>query len=113
LSDCDRTSHYLHTQLWIEGVLASENRFLFEEPKHLQLPKPRITKKLKMNRNDAYTLRIHSNTFAKNLRLEMEGEDVAFDDNYFDVDAGGWKDIQFQTILTLSQVKKKIRLRWL
>jgi beta-mannosidase len=112
-SACDRSSHYLHTQLVIDGVLASENRFFFEEPKHMQLPRPRVTKKLRMDRDSSYTLTIHSNAFVKNLRLEMEGEDVVFDDNYFDIDAGGSRDIQFQTGLTMTQVKRKLRLRWL
>jgi beta-mannosidase len=109
----DPATHYLHAQLWIEGERVSENRWFFEKPKHLRLPRPSISTTLRSIGESSFVLVLHAETFVKNVRLEIEGEDVVFGDNYFDIDAGESKEVSFISRLTADQLTQKLRLRCL
>lgn len=106
----DRRTHYLHAQLWVNGTLASENRWFFEEAKHMQLPKSKVTTTLRNAKNGLFVLTVRSDKFVKNVRVETEGEDVVFDDNYFDIDPGESKEIRFMSKFPASQLKRKLKL---
>lgn len=105
--------HYMHVQLWREDSLLSENRYFFEEPKHLALPRAKIALKLSAGEDNKVRLELRSDTLVKNVRLELEGEDVVFDDNYFDLDSRMPKAVQFVTHRQLREIKSKMRLKWL
>jgi hypothetical protein len=47
------------------------------------------------------------------VRVEIEGEDIIFDDNYFDIDGGSTKKILFGSKCSLGELRKKLRFRWL
>ena len=112
LAGIERAECYLYAGLLIDGKLSGENRFFFEEPKHLRLPRPRVTVTVRKNGPGPCVAIVKADKFVKNLCLEVEGEDVVFDDNYFDLDAGGSKEIRFFSGLAVEELKKKITLRW-
>jgi len=112
-SDIDHSTHYLFAQLWVDGHLVSENRFFFLEPKHLQLPEADVRSRLMRLRDHNYVLSIRANTFVKNVQIVIDGADVLLDDNYFDIEPGGSKQVRFNSVLTLRELKKRIRLNCL
>jgi beta-mannosidase len=112
-SDIDHSTHYLCAQLWVDGQLVSENRFFFLEPKHLRLPKADVRSRLARHRNHNYVLSIRANTFVKNVQIVIDGADVLFDDNYFDIEPGSSKHVRFNSVLTLRELKQRIGLNHL
>jgi beta-mannosidase len=108
-----KDSHYLHAELWVDGLLISENRFFFVEPKHLQLSDAVIRTKLSTGKNQRYALTINSNKFVKNVQIRIDGEDAVLSDNYFDVDAGSSKTVTFSSYLKRKVLLKNITVRWL
>ena len=109
----DPASHYLHAQLTTDGKNDSENKFFFVEPKHMKLPKAKVTSSLRKITTDTFELKIGSNKYVKSVRVEIEGETIVFSDNYFDIDAGGAKRILFSSGLSPGQLKKRLKLKWL
>ena len=75
----------------------AENRLFFAEPKHLSLPDPGLMTEIQHRGDDGHTVRVTATTFAKNIRLELLGEDAIFEDNYFDADAGIVRSIAFRS----------------
>jgi beta-mannosidase len=104
---------YLLAEVKVGGKPATENRFFFDEPKHLRLPTTRITAKLRASLNGAHLLLLHSSRFAKNVRAEFEGLDVRLDDNYVDIDAGKNKIILLRSTASPGRLRKSLRLTWL
>lgn len=110
---CDPTTHYLHAQLWLNGMLTGENRWFFVEPKHLHLPRPKVTATVQNLESSTATLEVSSDKFAKNVRVEVEGEDALFDDNYFDIDPGDARVIRLTSQHSIGELGGKIKLWWL
>jgi beta-mannosidase len=108
----DPAKHYLHVEFLSDGKIVSENRLFFVEPKYFQLPAPKIGMVVHKMAHRIFSISIRSNTFVKNLRLEVENEDAEFDDNYFDLDAGVTKTVKVISNLSETQLRKKLRLRW-
>ncbi len=109
----DSMRHYFYGRLLTADDVDSEQRYFLHEPKHLHLPKAKVTWKIVGEKGGPFVLKLRATTFVKNVRLEIVGEDVAFDDNYFDMDAGIAKEVTFCSRQTLSQLKRHLRLRWL
>jgi beta-mannosidase len=110
---CDKSTHYLHAQFFVDDGLVSENRFFFEEPKRLRLPPAHVSVIVKTGNDATRRLLVTADRFVKYLRLEVDGEDVLFSDNYFDLDAGGKKEIQVLSRLGAEELRRKIQLTWL
>ena len=108
-----RTDHYLRARVWKDEKLITENRLFFEEPKHLQLPKPRIYAKLRQVQDRGLVLRLRANRFVKGLRLETDREEVFFQDNYLDIDPDSPRDVQITSTRSIRELRQAIRLRWL
>ncbi len=106
-------STYLLAQMKAEGIIASENRFFFVEPKHFRLSKPEIRAALSQIAGNQETLTLQAKRFIKNVCIEFDGFDVALDDNYFDMDAGGLKKLVFTSEHRLADLKRKLRIRHL
>ncbi|HET6274090.1 MAG TPA: glycoside hydrolase family 2 protein [Bacteroidota bacterium] len=113
----DSARHYFSGRLLTADGLSSEQRYFLHEPKHLLLPKTKLTTllttPLTSGKDGEWTLNIKSTHFAKNVRVEIRGEDVFFDDNYFDIDAGGSKVVRFRSGLTTHELKKRLKLKWI
>lgn len=80
----DTAKMYFNFELRVNEKLESSNRLFFEEPKQLSLEKAIFSTKVEVIDDD---LRIHisTNTFAKNVFLDFEGDNGFFEDNYFDL----------------------------
>jgi beta-mannosidase len=109
----DRSKHYIHAQLSVNGTPCSENRLFFDEPKHLQLPKARVGITLRHLEKGYFALTTRASSFAKNVYAVVEGEDIVFDDNYFDIDAGRSKEVIFRSRNKISYLRRNLRIRWL
>ncbi|HTK80915.1 MAG TPA: glycoside hydrolase family 2 protein [Bacteroidota bacterium] len=105
-------SSYLLAHLRTSGRQTSENRLYFVEPKYLRLPKARVRARL-IRDNDGYAVVITAESFLKNVRVEIEGEDVLFDNNYFDMDASSQRKVAFHSNRKIAYLRKHLRLRWL
>ncbi|MEW6061066.1 MAG: glycoside hydrolase family 2 protein [Bacteroidota bacterium] len=84
----DKYHRYILTQLLVDGVIVSENRFFLVEPKHLHLPVPRITHSLHPKNETEYIVNLQTDVFAKDVYLRFNGREAYFSDNFFDMDAG-------------------------
>lgn len=110
--------HDVHT-IYLFGTLSrdrnieSTNRFFFSEPKYWKLPKGRAAVQLKKEKSGRWTVTIKAKTFLKGVRVEIDGEEIVFDDNYFDLDAGNVKSMTFDSHLTAAKIRKLLRVRWL
>ena len=113
LSIIDPSCTYLLARVFGAEGLLSENRFYFDEPKHLDLGKGKVAIKLDSHRKGEYNLLLRTKRLVKNFRVEVEGEDVLFDDNYFDIDPGIPKVVRFSSTLTTGELKRKLRFFWL
>ncbi len=109
----DSTSHYFFGRLLTADGFSSEQRYFLHEPKHLILPKTKLTTLLKSGKNGEWRLNITSKHFAKNARVEIGGEDIVFDDNYFDIDPGATRVVRFRSDLMARDLKKRLKLKWI
>jgi beta-mannosidase len=109
----DATIHfesYIVAQLLSDGYVINENRFFFAEPKHLHLPAPRLMCKILEKHKDSYRISIQTDLFAKDVRIEIDGCDAEFNDNYFDMEAGGLKIIQCNAPQSVKNIERKIMI---
>ncbi|MBM2841050.1 MAG: beta-mannosidase [Bacteroidetes bacterium] len=113
----DSARHYFSGRLLTAHGFSSEQRYFLLEPKHLLLPKAKLTTLLTTpltpGKDGEWKLKISSTHFAKNVRVEIRGEDVVFDDNYFDIDAGDTRVVRFKSSLTARELKKRLKLKWI
>jgi beta-mannosidase len=113
LDSLRRDSEYLHAGLEIDGVLAAENRFFFEEPKHMNLSGERPKAEVREDGTGRFVVRLSAKQLARDVQVAIEGEDALFGDNYVDIDAGMVKEIRFQSGLRLADLVKSIHIEWL
>jgi beta-mannosidase len=90
-------------------VLA-ENRLYFVEPKHMLLPNPTLTADIHSLGENSFQIDVHAELFAKDVRIDIEGIDADFSDNYFDLDVGAMKSIRCTTTAAPELVEKNMRL---
>jgi len=89
---------YLHARLRDEaGWTLSENVFYFTQAKNLELPEPDIQYELKQQGNQI-TVRLTTDVLARNIRLQFEGVEGRFSDNYFDLLPGEFKTVSFEPV---------------
>ena len=88
----------------------TENRLFFAEPKHLRFPKPSFTSKIIEKNEKTYQLSIQTDLFAKDIRIEIDGCDAEFNDNYFDMDAGALKIVQCKVPISIKNIENKIKI---
>ncbi len=104
------SSEYLHA-IYDNGFAdKTENRHFFSEPKHLDLPAHRIRYSLN-RRKDRYTLSLRSDRFLKNVAVDFGSLETVLPDNYFDMDAGSEKTLQFVSAYTLHKLRKNLSIR--
>ena len=107
----DPAQSYLLAHLKRDDVVLSENRHFFVEPKHMQQRVPSVEFQLTNTADSVHTITIASATLSKNLRIEIENEDVELDDNFFDIDAGMPKVVRIISHLPQKLIKERLRLR--
>jgi beta-mannosidase len=112
-STIDSAAHYLLVRCRMDDGVVLENRFYFEEPKHLKLPRAKVKGRLAEGKDGEIMVIVESSTFAKNVRLEAQGGNAVFEDNYFDLDAGGKKTVRVLSPGTIAALRKGFSVRTL
>jgi beta-mannosidase len=107
----DPSQNYLHAQLQVSGKDVSENRHFLSEPKHMQSQPTALTIELVKLDDSSYELSVASKTLVKYVRIEIEGEDVVPQDNFFDVDPGVAKSTRIITEMSLEQLQRRLKIR--
>ena len=107
----DSSQSYLLAQFKVGGGVCSENRFFFCEPKHMRRQPPGMTFELDKVGGNTYSMSISSTTFIKGVCIEIEGEDIEVDDNYFDVDAGIVKKVRIASQFPEELIRARIGLQ--
>ena len=108
---CDPKESYLLARLMAGEGSISDNRFFLCEPKHMRGRTVSVDVKLEKGEESSFLLTLTTNTFLKSACLEMEGEDVEVDDNYFDLDPGMPKKVRIVSRGTEDQVRQRLTLR--
>lgn len=104
---------YLLAELKAGGSVAATNRYFFDEPKHLNLPDPGVVTELRDDGEGRFVLSLKARRLARGVRVEIEGEDVIFDENWIDIDPEGSQVIRFASPAPLGSVRERLQLEWL
>ncbi len=101
------------TMLSIAGKPISTNMVTFARPKHLELPDPQITTKIKTSSEGDFEITLTAKRPALWVWLELAGEDAIMTDNFFHLPPGVPKTIYISPVkpLTLAKVKQKLKIR--
>lgn len=100
LEDMDVFTQYISFQLLEAGEEKSAGTALLTYPKYFRLEDPNLQCRVEHD-----TLVITADTYAKNVEIQNENEDMVLEDNYFDMNAGE------RRIGILSGVPEKIVVR--
>jgi beta-mannosidase len=111
--DFDPSIHYLHATLRDQGAPLSENRFFFLEPKHLGLPRARVTGTFRKTKDGTVELKLRSDKFAMGVCARIHGGETTFSNNFVDLDAGGAVTIVVASRFGIKELQKKLSLGWL
>jgi beta-mannosidase len=84
---------YVRAEIRRGEEILGENRMYFIEPKHMRLPKPTLTSHVHRTGEHQFQIDVHADCFAKDVRIDIDGVDADFSDNYFDIEAGGTKTL--------------------
>ena len=112
LAGVDPSTEYLLAEWRDEQGTIAENRYFFAEPKHLALPDPGLAVEILPGPQENFIARITAAKFAKGVRLEIAGEDAAFEDNVVDIDAGTTRTIAFCSSSSHESLKKRLLLEF-
>jgi beta-mannosidase len=99
-------------ELWQDGQILSRQTAYFVPTKHLSLGEPEISTQLRIE-PEQICIDLASHSLARLVECSLEGADVVFSDNYFDLPAG--RGIRISAPLpadwTLSQVQAALKVR--
>jgi beta-mannosidase len=112
-SRVDPLTHYLHAMLRDAGELISENRLFFAEPKHLSLPRAKVSGTFHKTKDGRAELRLRSTKFIKSVYAHIDDPETTLTDNFVDIDAGQTVTIRVSSRLGIKELKKKLTLQWL
>lgn len=74
-------------ELWLNEQLAQRQTAFFVPTKHLNLAEPEITSQIQLE-GDQIVIDLQGKKLARLVECSLEGADVVFSDNYFDLPAG-------------------------
>jgi beta-mannosidase len=87
VSDGNRRQVVFIAELWQGRKLLARQLATFAPNKHLELVEPRIETVVSVTHHQL-AIQVKTQTLARFVELELEGADVVFSDNYFDLPAG-------------------------
>ena len=108
LQGTDVTNAVLLCELRDGKDIISENTYYFAEPKNLRLEKTDIKKEIERTDN-GYVITLRSKNLAKNVRIDIDGENAAFSDNYFDLLPGRSKKVTINTGNDIENIDTRIK----
>jgi beta-mannosidase len=88
-------SNYVLIKFLSEGKEIARKVYFFTQPKNLTLQKPAIQSKI-TQKGDVIFIELRTNTLAKDVFLNFEGDEGFFEDNYFDLLPGETKTITYK-----------------
>ena len=99
-------------ELWQDGQVLSRQMAFFAPTKHLCLTDPAISVNLHSEK-DQLIVELTSHSLARLVECTLEGTDIVFSDNYFDLPAGRTISISapLPSAWTLSQVQAAFKVR--
>jgi beta-mannosidase len=114
LNDDLRREAVFIAELWQDGQILSRQTAFFVPTKHLALTEPGISAQLRVEQGQV-CIELASRSLARLVECALEGADVVFSDNYFDLPAGrsvsifaplpaGWTPSQAQAALKVRSV---------
>ena len=114
LTDENRRNLAFVAELSQNGKTVSLQTAFFEPTKHLKLVDPQIKTEV-MVEGDLITIKLKSRSLARQVECALEGADVVFSDNYFDLPANrdvkitaplpaGWEPVKVVTALKVRSI---------
>jgi beta-mannosidase len=112
ISDDNRRDVIFVAELWQEDRRVALNVATFVPTKHLLLSDPALAANLR-DEKDQLIIELASHSLARLLELSLEGADVIFSDNYFDLPAGRTVTVScpLPAGWTLAQARLALRVR--
>ncbi|HTV58320.1 MAG TPA: glycoside hydrolase family 2 protein [Verrucomicrobiae bacterium] len=108
-SGYDPQKTFLTADLTVDNQVVSTNDIFFASFKDLQLPIPSVTSALSQS-GDAYTLKLSSNVFARDVYVSLGDYDATYSDNYFDLLPGQSVEITIKSPATLDQLRSALKI---
>jgi len=111
ISDANCRSTVFVAELWQGERFVSRCVGLFAPNKHLALAQPSIRRSLALQ-DGLLTIELQADTLARFVELSLDGADLVFSDNYFDLPAGQALTIQAEAPAgwTLEQAQQALRV---
>ena len=114
VTDDNRRNLIFIAALWQDGRLAATQSAFFAPTKHLQLTEPQVAAACQCE-GETLHVALHGRALARLVEVSLEGADVVFSDNYFDLPAGrsvtvtcplppGWDVSQAEAALQIRSV---------
>jgi beta-mannosidase len=99
-------------ELWRDGQILSRQTAFFVPTKHLALAEPGISAQLRVDGGQV-CIELVSRSLARLVECALEGADVVFSDNYFDLPAGRGVSISapLPAGWTVSQAQEALKVR--
>ena len=104
----DLRQYYLLARFASENRTLSENRHYFVEPKHIDLPDPGLSLSVARTGGMSFAVTLRAKKLARDVCLEVEGADVEFDDNVFDIDGGSSKTVHCRSEIPLWLFRRRV-----
>ena len=112
IQDENRRQVVFIAELWKGKKFLARSLATFAPNKHLELAAPQVEAKVSIT-GEQLTILLKANCLARFVALELEGVDVVFNDNYFDLPAGQTETVTcpLPTGWTLDQARSALRIR--
>jgi len=105
--------------LWIElvrdGEVISNDAAQFFKPKHLDLPKARVTRDVRAISDTEFRIRLHADKPALTVFLYLDDDDMRLDDNFFHMEGGSTRELiaHSSTSMSLEAFESQLRIHHL
>ncbi len=109
----DPAAEYIRIRFKTKDEVIAENRYFFVTPKHFVYPAGKVKLKISRDGHKTYSIELTAPVFVKDVQLDIDDGTTIFSDNFFDIDAGERRVIQFSSNRSLRRVKDMLSVRWL
>jgi beta-mannosidase len=112
ITEENRYKVVLVCELWLDGKRLQSAVATFAPTKHIALEDPQLTASVAQSGSEL-AIQLHARSLARFVELAVEGADVLFSDNYFDLPAGRTVHVtcSLPAGWTLNQARDALRVR--
>ncbi len=111
LAKADPANATLTAELVKGKKVLAVNRHFFTEIKYLALPKAKLQCSVRVVSRGVYRARVRTNVAALAVVLSVTKGEASFTDNWFTLDAGETREVEFTSSLSAQAVRKAITVR--